>query len=109
MGEGGFGKGNMKRNLTLDFNQVKKNSLHLALGDSVLSSPDLNMLKVETPELEKMILSNNINTPTPSLAYRPLPEDPETFASGFVNALNNLHHANTSQGTPEMHAMNSPY
>lgn len=89
----------MKRNLTLDFNQVKKNTLNLALSGSVLSSPDLNMLNVGTPELEKMILSNNItNTPTPNLTYRSQLEDPEVFASGFVNALNNLHNANTSQG-----------
>lgn len=93
---------NMKRNLTLDFNQSKKPSLNISAGNSVLSSPDLNMLKVGTPELEKMILANGIsNTPTPSgvMFSRTIAEDPETFASGFVNALNDLHNnANTSSG-----------
>ncbi|KAK5640718.1 hypothetical protein RI129_009265 [Pyrocoelia pectoralis] len=95
---------NMKRNLTLDFNQAKKPHLNLSAGNSVLSSPDLNMLKVGTPELEKMILANGISTstPTPSgLIYsRTVAEDPETFASGFVNALNDLHNnANTSSAS----------
>lgn len=93
---------NMKRNLTLDFNQAKKANLNIPTGNSVLSSPDLNMLKVGTPELEKMILANGIaNTPTPSgLFSRGVTEDPESFASGFVNALNDLHNnANTTQAS----------
>ncbi|KAF5271225.1 hypothetical protein FQA39_LY08232 [Lamprigera yunnana] len=93
----------MKRNLTLDFNQAKKPHLNVPSGNSVLSSPDMNMLQVDTPELEKMILANGIttSTPTPSgLIYsRQIAEDPETFASGFVNALNDLHNANTSSAS----------
>lgn len=88
---------NMKRPLTLDLNQVKKNNL-MGIGTSVLSSPDLNMLKVDTPELEKMILNNGmVNTPTPSLLYpsRGVTEEQESFATGFVTALNNLHNSNS--------------
>ncbi|KAF5288306.1 hypothetical protein FQR65_LT12039 [Abscondita terminalis] len=93
---------NMKRNLTLDFNQAKKPHLNIPARNSVLLTPDL--LDVNTPDLEKMILDNGIsaNTPTPSgLIYpRPVTEDPETFASGFVNALNDLHNnANTSSAS----------
>jgi len=91
----------MKRSLTLDFNQAKKANLNLPSGNSVLSSPDLNMLKVGTPELENMILANGLaNTPTPGSMYRPVTEDAETFASGFVNALNDLHNnASTTQAS----------
>jgi len=91
----------MKRSLTLDFNQAKKANLNLPTGNSVLSSPDLNMLKVGTPELENMILANGMaNTPTPGSMFRPVTEDPETFASGFVNALNDLHNnASTTQAS----------
>lgn len=51
----------MKRNLTLDFNQAKKNlNFPFSTGEGVLSevlsSPDLLKLKVDTPELENMIL-----------------------------------------------------
>lgn len=52
---------NMKRPLTLDFNQAKKNlNFPFSTGEGVLSevlsSPDLLKLKVDTPELENMIL-----------------------------------------------------
>lgn len=89
---------NMKKNLTLDFSQGKKN---LNLNNAVLSSPDLNMLKVNTPDLEKMLLSNGItaNTPTPSMLFsKTVTEEQESFATGFVNALNNLHNSNASNG-----------
>lgn len=52
---------NLKRPLTLDFNQAKKNvAFPLSTGEGglsdVLCSPDLIKLKVDTPELENMIL-----------------------------------------------------
>lgn len=90
---------NMKRNLTLDFNQKK--NLTLPLSNGVLSSPDLNMLKVDTPELENMILANGMpNTPTPSLLFpRPVTAEQERFVGGFVEALSNLHNCNSQQGS----------
>lgn len=88
---------NMKKSLTLDFSQGKKN---LNISNAVLSSPDL--LNVNTPDLEKMLLSNGIsaNTPTPSLLFpKNVTEEQESFATGFVNALNNLHNnSNASNG-----------
>lgn len=100
----------MKRNLTLDFNQVKKSNPM----SSVLSSPDLNMLKVGTPELENMILQNGItvSTPTPSLLYPPrtVTEEQESFATGFVTALNNLHNSNSqaSDSTSSVYTDDQP-
>lgn len=65
----------LKRPLTLDLNgkqQTNKRSrLNPSLNTvSVLNSPDLQMLKLASPELEKFIMAtNNMQTPTPSLAY----------------------------------------
>lgn len=88
---------NMKRNLRLELNQEKKPVA------PVLSSPDFNMLNVNTPELEKIILQNGItaNTPTPSGLLFPkiVTEEQESFTAGFVNALNNLHNSNSNIST----------
>lgn len=65
---------NLKRPLTLDLNavnkqQAKKQRFNQSITTpAVLSSPDLNMLKLTTPDLEKFIISNStLQTPTPSL------------------------------------------
>lgn len=94
---------NMKRNLRLDLSD-KRNTLTLPLSNAgILSSPDLNMLKVDTPELENMILQNGIpaNTPTPSglLFPKNVTEEQESFATGFVDALNHLHNSNSNNAT----------
>ncbi|KAK9729416.1 Basic region leucine zipper [Popillia japonica] len=90
---------NIKQNLKLDFNQ-KKNNLNIPV---LLSPSDLTMLKVNTPDLEKMILSHGISTstPTPSatgplLFPKVVTEEQENFATGFVDALNNLHNNNSN-------------
>ncbi|GBN09793.1 Transcription factor AP-1 [Araneus ventricosus] len=63
---------------------------------SILTSPDLQMLKLESPELERLILSNgNITTtPTPTqfLFSKNATEEQEQYARGFLDALNQLHH-----------------
>lgn len=89
---------NMKRNLTLDLNQKK---LTIPTTSGLLSSPDLNLLKVDTPELESMILANGIGqTPTPSLLFpRAVTAEQEKFAGGFVEALSHLHNSNSQQGS----------
>lgn len=91
----------MKKNLTLDL--TSKNTLTLPLSDNpVLSSPDLNMLKVGTPELENMILANGMaNTPTPSLLFPPktVTAEQERFVGGFEEALSHLRNSNSLQGS----------
>lgn len=90
---------NMKKNLTLDFSQGKKN---LNVNNAVLSTPDVNM--VNTPELEKILINDlGPNTPTPSLLFpKPVTEEQESFATGFVNALNHLHNSNANNGLLKM-------
>jgi len=91
----------MKRAMTLDFNMAgdmsgmsasKKQKITTAL----LQSPDLNMLKLASPELEKMIIQANgmvTTTPTPTQILFPkfVTEEQEAYAQGFVSALAELH------------------
>lgn len=116
---------NMKRNLTLDFNQAKKNlTFPFSTGEGVLSevlsSPDLLKLKVDTPELENMILGKELlhivcfefvicivildntlaGTPTPSFPFpKNVTAEQEKFAGGFEEALSNLHNSHSQQGS----------
>lgn len=73
---------NLKRPLTLDLNaatnnnktQAKKQRFNQSVvGPPVLSTPDIQMLKMATPDLEKFIISNEsqLQTPTPSLTMYP--------------------------------------
>ena len=84
----------MKRSMTLDFNgglsQSKKQKM-----STLLQSPDLNMLKLASPELEKLIIQANgmvTTTPTPTQIMFPkfVTEEQEAYAQGFVAALEEL-------------------
>lgn len=130
--------GQLKRNLTLDLNlcqrqgpQAKKprlGPLPSALNNMpILSSPDLNMLKLGSPELEKFILAqqdslvtnlptpnqlklgspdlekliiaqqDSLVTPTQILFPKVVTEAQEQYVRGFEVALNELHHSDSSQ------------
>lgn len=90
----------LKRSLTLELNRPGAKRARTTVP--VLSSPDLNMLKIGTPELEKLILSQSaLVTPTPNsqLLFPPVPtEEQEQYARGFVEALDELRHSDSSQG-----------
>merc|ERR1719245_2731054 len=63
---------------------------------NVLSSPDLKLLQLASPELERMIIQQNgmvTTTPTPTqfLCPKYVTEEQEAYARGFVDALNELH------------------
>lgn len=95
----------LKRTLTLDLNQARNGAKRAKLcGAPVLSSPDLNKLKLGSPDLERLIIShNNLATPTPSthsnmLFPSKVTEEQEIYAQGFVNALHELQHSDSSQG-----------
>lgn len=85
---------NMKRNLTLDFNSSRPSKKQKV--STLLSSPDLNMLKLASPELEKLIIQQNgvvTTTPTPTqfIFPRDVTVEQEQYARGFVDALAELH------------------
>lgn len=97
-----------KRNLTLDlqFQSTAKRAKYDLSKDTapVLSSPDIKKLKLKSPELESIILQQNAlgngATPTPSAILFPklVTEAQESYAKGFVDALNELHCSDSSQG-----------
>lgn len=72
---------NLKRPESLDLNLAANNNkqpggkkARCNQIPAVLASPDLNMLKWGTPDLEKFIMSSDpLQTPTPSLMYPNLP------------------------------------
>lgn len=68
---------NLKRPISLDLNlaannnkQTGKKQRNQNMIPSMIGSPELNMLKWGTPDLEKFIMSNDpLQTPTPSLMF----------------------------------------
>jgi transcription factor AP-1 len=95
--------------MTLDLNAsrgpAKRPKFNAAVTAApVLSSPDLNMLKLGSPELEKLIIAQQnglvTTTPTPTtqiLFPKTVTEEQEMYARGFVDALNELHTSDSSQ------------
>lgn len=91
----------LKHNMTLNLTNPT-GSLHLkphkASSDILLTSPDVGLLKLASPELERLIIqsSNGLitTTPTPTQFMCPknVTDEQEGFAEGFVRALAELHH-----------------
>jgi len=101
-----------KSNLTLNFNEGSGNSrkrsfLNVATTPALLSSPDLKLLKLGSPELEKLIINTGGFIPTPTPNGNSLAalnehgvEDQESFlARGFIEALQRLQQQEGSSGT----------
>lgn len=67
-------------------------------GDGLLGSPELGLLKLASPELERLIIqSNGLVTTTPGSGHFLYPKaasDEQEFAEGFVKALEDLHKQN---------------
>ncbi|CAL4158425.1 unnamed protein product [Meganyctiphanes norvegica] len=96
----------MKRKLTLDLNSRPPKKQRPGGGNfpghfnPLLTSPDLNQLKLASPELERLIMQqgttvlNQNNPATPSQFFFPkaATEEQEEFARGFVDTLEQLHH-----------------
>lgn len=91
-----------KGNLKLDFtspNARRQTSLEGAL----LTSPDLNLLTLGSPELEKLIMGYGgiLTTPTPTQVLKgtsSVTEQQELYARGFVEALQRLHDQQQESG-----------
>lgn len=100
----GYGYNNpktLKHNMTLNLSDPTGTSLkpHLRVKASdILTSPDVGLLKLASPELERLIIqsSNGLitTTPTPTqfIAPKNVTDEQEGFAEGFVRALAELHH-----------------
>nr|CAB51637.1 c-Jun protein [Xenopus laevis] len=97
------------------YNKVLKQSMTLNLSDpssaikphlrnkaaELLTSPDVGLLKLASPELERLIIQSSngmiTTTPTPNqfLCPKNVTDEQEGFADGFVRALAELHNQNT--------------
>merc|ERR1712079_779926 len=93
------GGGRKRQNLTLDLNSAsaKKNRVQ-----NLLTSPDVQMLKLTSPELEKFLSQNpTLATPTPSgyIFPKSVTEEQMMYAKGFEEDLEHLRQAETGLGT----------
>ncbi|XP_058055315.1 transcription factor Jra [Anopheles bellator] len=100
-----IGNGNgLKRPATLELNpgpgKARKTRFTAAITmPAILPSPDLQMLKLVSPELEKIISHNAaLPTPTPSAIIFPpsASAEQQQFAKGFEDALLSIHKKDTS-------------
>ncbi|XP_006002754.1 transcription factor AP-1 [Latimeria chalumnae] len=92
-------KQNMTLNLTDPSTSLKP---HLRnKSNDILTSPDVGLLKLASPELERLIIQSGngliTTTPTPTqfLCPKNVTDEQEGFAEGFVRALAELHNQNT--------------
>ena len=84
-----------KGNLKLDFSSANTRR-QTSLDGALLTSPDLNLLTLGSPELEKLIMGYGgmLTTPTPTQLFKGtqnVTEQQEMYARGFMEALQKLH------------------
>lgn len=95
----------LKRTLTLDLNVASQSTSKKARiqqlqqnHNHILTSPDVQMLKLTSPELAEFLTKNpTLATPTPSSYGFPktVTEEQEMYAKGFEEALKNMHQNST--------------
>ncbi|KAM8839714.1 transcription factor Jun-like [Synchiropus picturatus] len=98
----GFNPKTLKQTLTLNLNDPKNFKPQLgSKALDILTSPDVGLLKLASPELERLIIQSctGLTTPTPTQFICPknITDEQEGFAEGFVRALAELHY---QQQTP---------
>ncbi|XP_017835951.1 transcription factor AP-1 [Drosophila busckii] len=90
-----------KRPAFLDLNKSAKNK-RVMMAPLLIDSPDLNNKTLNTPDLEKILLSSNLlQTPQPGTVFPtkvgPVTSEQEAFGKGFEEALQNLHTSKNTQ------------
>ncbi|AWP04466.1 putative transcription factor AP-1 [Scophthalmus maximus] len=93
----GFNPKTLKQTMTLNLNDPKNFKPQLgAKALDLLTSPDVGLLKLASPELERLIIQScsGLTTPTPTQFVCPknITDEQEGFAEGFVRALAELHY-----------------
>ncbi|KAG7248258.1 hypothetical protein CRUP_033655 [Coryphaenoides rupestris] len=109
----GFNPKTLKQTMTLNLNDPKNYKPQLrSKAIDILTSPDVGLLKLASPELERLIIQSctGLTTPTPTQFICPknITDEQEGFADGFVRALAELHY----QQMPNMmsaEATNAPH
>lgn len=108
---GAYGYSNpkiLKQSMTLNLaDPVGSLKPHLrAKNSDLLTSPDVGLLKLASPELERLIIQSSnghiTTTPTPTqfLCPKNVTDEQEGFGEGFVGALAELHSQNTLPSVP---------
>lgn len=97
MGGFGFNPKRLKQTMTLNLNDPRNFKPQLRnKAIDILTSPDVGLLKLASPELERLIIQscNGLTTPTPTQFICPknITDEQEGFAEGFVRALAELHY-----------------
>lgn len=84
----------MKKEINLNLDDQKSNPLRDT--DGLLNSPDLGLLKLTSPDLERLINQSSalVTNPTSQFLYPKSASDEQEFAEGFVKALEDLHKQN---------------
>uniref|UniRef100_A0A3P9HC73 Transcription factor Jun n=1 Tax=Oryzias latipes TaxID=8090 RepID=A0A3P9HC73_ORYLA len=100
----GFNPKTLKQTMTLNLNDPKNFKPQLSSRAlDILTSPDVGLLKLASPELERLIIQscNGLTTPTPTqfVSSKNITDEQEGFAEGFVRALAELHY----QQIPAVH------
>lgn len=92
----------MKKDMSLNLDQSSSNlKPDLRDAENILNSTDLGLLKLASPELERLIIQSNgmvTTTPTAQFVYPKAVSDEQEFAEGFVKALEDLHKQNQLTG-----------
>lgn len=105
-----YDKSNLHLNIQSVAEDPKIGELKRNATSAELQSPDLGLLKLASPELEKMIMSlqGNVTTsPTPNSLYCTSADanasstEHEVYARGFTDALQDLHDKQTSEETAQ--------
>ncbi|CAN9509861.1 unnamed protein product [Ophioblennius macclurei] len=90
----------LKQNMNLNFSESYRSSNFKPQPHGDFYPAEPGSLKLASPELERLIIQNSngliTTTPTPGqyLYSRPITEEQEGFAEGFVKALDDLHKMN---------------
>lgn len=106
----GFNPKTLKQTMTLNLNDPKNFKPQLSSKAlDILTSPDVGLLKLASPELERLIIQSctGLTTPTPTQFVCPknITDEQEGFAEGFVRALAELHyHQQGPAGHPDAQA-----
>lgn len=92
-----FNPRTLKQTMTLNLNDPKNFKPQLSSKAlDILTSPDVGLLKLASPELERLIIQSctGLTTPTPTQFVCPknITDEQEGFAEGFVKALAELHY-----------------
>lgn len=92
-----FNPKTLKQTMTLNLNDPKNFKPQLSYKAlDILTSPDVGLLKLASPELERLIIQSctGLTTPTPTQFACPknITDEQEGFAEGFVKALAELHY-----------------